>query len=144
MPVDFLRNAAGQAWHTMTSGDIELCLDYAARFDPHRGQAWMDAFFAKAFQLGYRDGAGRCNCAAGVHGPDCGLGKLYQAEQVWPHDSDEGLLLNERLPSPPNYAATLPVERRVEVQAHALPPIPDDAPEYAGGIPDSDPDNLAA
>jgi len=143
MPVDFIRNSTGRAWHTMTGGDIAICMDYANTFDRHRGPAWMESFAAKAEQLGYRDGAGRCNCVGQAHGPECLLAKPYRLETVWPHDdADDGLLLTDRLPSPANDHALPPVETVRPVQAHALPPIPDDAPEYAGGIPESDPDDL--
>ena len=138
MPVDLFRTA-GRTWHTMTSGDITMCMDYANTLAPGgRGPEWMDAFAAKAEQLGYRQGAGRCNCGE-VHGPECGLAKLYQHEPVWPHDCDDGLMQGKAAPR--NFNPLPPQEPHSQVTPYFLPPIPADA-VYSGGTPDSDPDDL--
>ena len=54
----------GRRWHTMTSGDIAICMEYANTFSVQRVDAWLDAFEAKAKQLGYRDATVPCDCGA--------------------------------------------------------------------------------
>lgn len=132
----------GRHWHTMTSGDIAICMEYANTFSVQRVDAWLDAFEAKAKQLGYRDATVPCDCGR-VHHAGCGLAKLRDQSPVWPHEGTSlGILQTDRLPSPPNLLAVVPPEHIERHHSQPLPPIPDDA-VYTGNVPESDADDLS-
>lgn len=137
-------SADGLAWSTMTGLDVQMCMDYANAFSGTRGDAWLEAFEAKAVQLGYARMAGvDCTCGRICHA-DCGLVRRHAIEPVWPHDSLLGLINNERLPSPLNPFAVAPSDRVRAHQPEALyAPVPLDA-VYSGEVALSDPDPVRA
>jgi len=129
-------------WHTMTSGDIAIAMDFANSFSAHRDDIWLNAFEAKAQQLGYKPvhRLPACDCGR-FHHAGCGLAKPRDLSRVWPHDDEvHGILNVDRLPSAPNPFAVEPLEHITPHVREPLPPIPDDA-EYTGCVPESDADS---
>lgn len=92
---------------TMNGLDVSICLDFAQRVDPRRGERFMDAFMMKAVQLGYSfNGDLSCHCDS-VCVPQCGMSRPHVQSSPWPYDTTvdnpDGIAIPNGRVSPPAY-----------------------------------------